>query len=827
MKHFSEFSTTYQYTKINEGTLDIFTGKGDGNNDSKKCTSILQMFKMAFLNVATGKKGGDDENTNLSEREKQQVQFANELAKQAEKALQDELKHEEKLELAYNELAHKQKMAELDAEEARKKYEREKELAAVKATIAKLTEKSNMLKTISGGPSNGALIDNILVQMQEVSKGVLPAEKKLMDNIRGVILSACYDKDGKYIGEGKSIKELVEAKFKDTPEFKEIFAEIQKDPTFKALNKKGALPTTKDEMEKWIDGVVNEGLPTTETMKNAQAVYDELDQELSENRKKKNANEKKIETLQGELKETDEPKLPDAVKSLVDKARKNKKDKKDSDNDVSDEDVKSAGNALVKDLQDKIKAAKAKGEEGNENLEKYLGMLKTITGDDSITVEIPEGGGEPQIKSDNGPDLKLKEDITQKDLEGPIEELTKEYKEYHDKKDEITKLEEENKKITEKSKQAIENANGILKEYDNGITDDEKKFEIQIEDGKIPENVVADKTKANKKAIKKHEDSVAAVHVEAKKAHKDLEQKEKEDDLKQYDEKISQDETFQKELKASLDGTSEDLYGEHAMDPEKDGSILIPTGEVENGEPKYVEITAKELKNPSKETQQKLDRAMYIRQASISDEKINELLDATPTDDSEEAKLECAKKIKMGQELKKAKLHAVGELEKDVTDSNNDPMFKALDSDSLEKFYKAEKDYNPDEEWDDDDTDNADMDDDEKTERKNKIKDSEGMSDEDKEKKAKEDLEKAKNGEINPATVFKGGKDKRTGKALKTMKHVYNDNYRISRKKYKEMVQRYKEKKAEKAKKEKEDDGGQSESLQIKSLRGFILESLR
>ena len=827
MKRFSEFSTAYQYTKINEGTIDIFTGNGGGNNDSKKCNNILQMFKMAFLNVATGKKSSDaDEKTNLSKREQQQIKFAKELAKQADDALKAELKHEEELELAYNELAHKQKMAELNAEDARKKYEREKELAAVKATIAKLDAKSNLLKTMSGGPSNGPIIDKILVQMQEISNGVLPAEKKLMDNIRGVIFAACYDKDGKYIGDGKSIKELIEAQYKDKPEFKEIFDEIQKDPTFKALGGKdgSTLPATAEEFEKWADGIVNDGLPTTETMKKAQEVYDELDQTLSENRKKKAANEKKIETLKGEI-EGDEPKLPDAVKSLVDKAGKNK--------DVTDEDVKTAGNAFVNELQDKIKtaykAAKDNNSDPNEdgNVKKYLGMLKSITGDDTITVEIPDDGTEPKIKS--GPNgLKLKDDITQKDLEEPIEELTQDYKSYKEKKDQIEKLEEENKKITENTKQAIENANGILKEYDNGITDDEKKFEIKVEDGKNLENVVADKTKANKKAIKKNEDSLAAIHVEAAKAHKDLEQKEKEDELKQYDEKISKDETFQKELKASLDGTSEDLYGDHAMEPDKDGSILVPTGEVgEDGNPKYDKISKKDLENPSTDIQKKLDRTMYIRQASVSDDKINELLNATPTDDSEEAKLECAKKIKLGQELKKAKLHAVGELEKEVKDSEGQTMFKPLSGDDLEKLYNAEKDYNPDEDWDDDDTDNVDMDDDEKTERKNKIKDSEGMSDEDKENKAKEDLEKAKKGDINPATVFKGGHDKRTGKPLKTMKHIYNDNYRISRKEYNEMITRYKEKKAQKAKKDKEGEGGQSESLQIKSLRSFIRESLR
>lgn len=820
MKHFSEFSESYKYTIIKEGTIDIFTGK-DG--DSSKCSSLLQMFKMAFLNVATGKRNGNDtEKTNLSKREQQQIRFAKELADHADTALKNELKHEEDLEAAYEELAHKQKMAELNAEEARKKYERAKELAAVKTTIAKLDAKTKLLKTMSGGPSDGPTIDKILVQMQEISNGVLPAEKKLMDNIRGVVFAACYDKDGKYIGDGKSIKELIEAQYKDKPEFKEIFDEIQKDPTFKALGGDGgkSLPATKEEFEKWADGIVNDGLPTTETMKNAQEEYEKLDKILSENRKKKNANEKKIENLQKEIKDG-EPKIPEAVKSLIDKAGKHK--------DVTDEEVKSAGNALINDLQEKIIAAYEKADGENKaddaNVQKYLGMLKNITGDDAITVE-PNESGDIKIKSGaNG--LQLKDDITQKDLEEPIEELTQDYKSYKENKDQIEKLEEENKKITENSKHAIEETNEILREYDKGILDEDKKFEIKVEDGKIPENVVADKTKEIQKEVKKREKAISDIHIEAAKAHKDIAQKEKEDEFKKYDEKISKDETFQKELKANLDGTSEDLYGEHALDTDKDGNMLVPTGEVDDdGNPKHVKISKKDLENPSADVKKKLDRAMYIRQASVSDDKINELLNATPTDDSDEAKLECAKKIKMGQELKKAKLHAVGELEKEVTDANGNIMFKPLSSEDLEKFHNAEKDYNPEEDWDDDTTD-TDMDDDEKTERKNKIKDAEELDDEEKENKAKEDLEKAKKGDINPATVFKGGRDKRTGKRLKTMKHIYNDKYRISRKEYNEMIARYKEKKSQKAKKDKEGEDGQSESLQIKSLRGFIRESLR
>ena len=260
-----------------------FFGKGS-KEQSNAFGGLLQSFRFALSSVfdQSAIEGKKDDGIKLSEREKQQIKFAQELQAQAETELKNELDHEEKLEMAYEEFAHKKKMLQLKAEEERKQAERKRELAIIKQTVAQLNTKVGMLKMITGGPMDEAFVTQLLTDAENVAKGVLPAEKELMEDITTLVKASMYDKDGNFVGKEGMTKCLAKLE-KENPK---LFEKVKKNEVYKKLSSENYCGTTEEDFKSFIESNVENVSPSTASVKLYQERLHDLQDEVKENRKK-------------------------------------------------------------------------------------------------------------------------------------------------------------------------------------------------------------------------------------------------------------------------------------------------------------------------------------------------------------------------------------------------------------------------------------------------------------------------------------------------------------------------------------------------------------
>lgn len=809
MKKFSDISST-QYIQITEANAQegLLTKLFRKNDSDTGVGGLLQAFRLSLSSVfdkavLDGKK---DDGIKLSEREKQQLAFAKELQQQTEQELKNELEHEEKLEAAYEELAHRQNMLKLKAEEERKQAERKRELNAVKQTIAKLKTKEGMLKMMTGGPLTEDFVNQILTDADNIVKGVIPAEKELMTDITALVKASMYDKDGKFIG-NDGLAKCVDKFSKENPE---LLKKIQNNDLYKQLSSKKFGGDNEKDFEAFIESNVDRCTPTTAALKIYQDELHSLQDTVKEQHKAIKDNESKIEELK--KKRDDAPKKPEVpgfIQTILDK---------DDADKLSKDDLNALGSGLINDLSIKAKDSKL----SDDDREAIRQKLVKLTGDSNIKIEKDDDGTFTVKGGAKGNITKLepKKDLSVDDVKGELKEYEQQVNDYQkSKEDHKKKVAECNEKIQTLEEQNKETKSVItnkIKEYNKTIKDSDGDF--KIDEDNYSEDLT-NKVKEADKTVKGREKAIANTKLSIKKVHNTLGRLDNENKADKYAEELKDDKEFQKKLEDIKQGKDKGLFGEEDLYDEEKKVYRIPTGELDDaGKPEYKEIKKEDLeKGKNKEI---VERAIYLRTAEIPDNKINELLDAPKPDDEddEEAMKEWAKKIETGKAMKQAKLHARETLQKEYD----------ISGEKLDEFINADEDFESDE--DDDEDDKKDFEGADKSERDEHVKVAKNMSDEEKEKKAKKDKKDLENGDINPANVFKRGRNKVTGKPNKTFRHIYNDKYRISKDEFRKMKARYEEKQAEKkAKKDNEGEGSQSEnsSLQIKSLRSFIRESLR
>lgn len=797
MKKFSDISSK-KYIRITEDSVQegVLTKFFRKKEPSKSAGGLLQAFRFSLSSVfdkavLDGKK---DDGIKLSEREKKQLAFAKELQQQTEQELKNELEHEEKLEAAYEELAHRQNMLKLKAEEERKQAERKRELNAVKQTIAKLKTKEGMLKMMTGGPLTEDYVNQVLTDADNIVKGVIPAEKELMADITTLVKASMYDKDGKFIGK-EGLAKCVDKFSKENPE---LLKKIQNNKLYRELRNKDFGGENEKDFEAFIESNVERCTPTTEALKVYQDELHSLQDTVKEHHKSIKENESKIEELKKTRDEVPKkPEVPSFIQTIL--------DKDDTDN-LSKDDLNALGSGLINDLTIKAKDEKL----SNDDREAIRQKLIKLTGDSNIKIE-KDDNGDFTVKGGaegNVTDLKPKEDLSVDDVKDELKDYEKQVNDYqkskenHKKKvaecnEKIQKLEEQNKEIDSRIKDEIKVYNTKIK--------DEDKSDYKIDVDNYSDDLTK-KVKEADKAVKGREKAITDTKLSIKKVHNTLGRLDNENKAEKYVKELKDDKEFQKKLEDIRQGKGKELFGEEDLYDEEKKVYRIPTGELDDeGNPEYKEIKKEDLeKGKNKEI---VERAIYLRTAEIPDEKINELLDAPkPEDeDDEEAMKEWAKKVETGKAMKQAKLHARETL-KDEYD---------ISGEKLDEFINADEDFESD--ADDDEEDKKDFEGANKGERDEHIKNAKNMSDEEKEKKVKKDKKDLENGLINPANVFKRGRNKVTGKPNKTFRHIYNDKYRISKEKFREMKARYEEKQRK----------VETETLQIQNLRDYILESLR
>ena len=714
MKKFSDISST-QYIQITEanvqkGILTSIFRKKDSNNSAG---GLLQAFRFSLSSVfdkavLDGKK---DDGIKLSEREKQQLAFAKELQQQAEQELKNELEHEEKLEAAYEELAHRQNMLKLKAEEERKQAERKRELNAVKQTIAKLKTKEGMLKMMTGGPLTEDFVNQVLTDADNIVKGVIPAEKELMTDITTLVKASMYDKDGKFIG-NDGLAKCVDKFSKENPE---LLKKIQNNDLYKKLSSKNFGGDNEKDFEAFIESNVERCTPTTAALKIYQDDLHSLQDTVKEQHKAIKDNESKIEELK--KKRDEAPKKPDVpgfVQTIL--------DKDDTDN-LSKDDLKALGSGLINDLSTKAKDDKL----SDDDREAIRQKLIKLTGDSDIKIEKDDNDNFTVKGGAGGNVTKLepKKDLSVDDVKGELKEYAQQVNDYQKSKAyHKKKVEECNKKIQELEEQNKETKSAItnkIKEYNKTIKDSDGDF--KIDEDNYSEDLT-NKVKEANKAVKNREKAITNTKLSIKKVHNTLGRLDNENKADKYAEELKDDKEFQKKLKDIRQGKDKELFGEENLYDEEKKLYRIPTGELdEDGNPEFKEIKKEDLeKGKNKEL---VERAIYLRTAEIPDDKINELLDTPKPDneDDDEAMKEWAKKIETGKAMKQAKLHARETLQKEYD----------ISGEKLEEFINADEDFDEIDDTDDED-DKKDFEGADKNERDNHVQAAKNMSDEEKEK---------------------------------------------------------------------------------------------
>lgn len=765
MKKYSSL-TNNTYTNINEGIFDIFSNI----KKNKLITGVMSCFGGNTSEGSSSSKGQSSQDKMKEQRKK----WAKELVEQTEKELKNEIRRQEELQLKYEELAHEKEKAERETIEKQKELKHKQEMATIQATINKIKQKKTYINALSGGPLDDITCKNILGEIDEIAKGVIGPEQELIGNMSDFLRSACYqyNKDtGKleFVGQEGFIQAIEKHK-ENNPK---LYNSIIESDGYKALKDNMDKIQSKEDLDDFFDKTIDDIKPTTQDLRTQKDDIDELQDNITNSRKVIEENNKQINELQAKRTKLEKAKnLPD-VSGMPDNIFQNYIE--NSENTPTQDNIKSFAEARKTQLYEL-----ALKEKDDKKREKYINELKTLTGRDDIKVETVDG--KTTIKPAENLAV-IKKDIKFEDIKPAFVERANLVKDKVNSEKELKDVDDKIQKLNDENNTHKDNITQQVNTYNN------KQPNAKINGEQDITKVITDIDKKQEdftNSVKARENRDQAIIRTIERTKEKENKLDSENTEKKYATKIYQDKDFAQKIKKIQSGQIHELDGKNIyghseqIDLEKDDPIIIKD---KNG--KEVKISQEDFKNDP-EKRKEVEKYVLINQSLVDDEVINGYLNAEPKSDSEEDMEEWAKQREIGKALKKAKLSARERLQGKEYNMSED------DIDDYEDAWHTEEE-NEDYDGDNDDT-TGDMDDEEKNEKAENAKNSKNLSDEEKKKQAEEDKKDIDSGKLNPAKVFIKRKNKRTGKPSKNYSHIYNREYRLTPKQYKEKIANYKKK---------------------------------
>lgn len=800
MKKFSSIKNQ-NFKNINEGFWDMFGAS------SFKDLFIFAPFKNAFEKASGG--------AQLSRKEKNNQDWAKKFENQYQKEINNQLKHEEDLEIEQQNAAEQMRLNQLEATEKQKQMARERELAAIKAVTAKLKDKQKAIQGYRSGAFSEEFINNQIAEMESLADGVIPAEKKLLEDAKSTILSVYYDDDGNFKplvdSEGKPIKleDALESHFKDNPQ---LLKELKRNKYFKELEAQ-TFDSEKD-FEKFINEQVEKN-PSKETLdaefekkKVYQNQINEQHKETAKLQKDKEAAEKTIKSKKDALSKLEKP-----TDELIDGALN--KDGQPTDN-------QQFGKKYAQSLVNKIKNAKDDNER-NDNLQK-LKDLTGLTGDE-LKWEEDENSGEIKItKGDSGAFEPDSVEYKEENINNAVKDYAKKARTYEDTK---KKLEEE-----------ISNAEKTVEELEGKIEDSEK----------ATKDIITEYNKTVPEAQQLVEDdidgSVTKINKQAKEAEKKVKEAESRNaknkegikNAKKSIEKNEEEKRYEKEINNLSDEEQEQLQKEKneikkGAETGPDGSVTFKMGDDE------IKFSAEQMKEIQKDPK-KMESFQKLADVNLAMQEIPSKPEKTgnPKEDAiamEKWKTKKESILAAREKLKDEKItNENGEeepvnvedpksLKRLITDDSKDeegntvknPIKDIIQTHGETESKEFEYDDNGEDEEDTEAIDGEDNKDVEELDLDNKSPEEQ-----------KEAIEDAmKNNKVNPAKLFKRRKRKDGKGTTRSYYCIKNKEYSLSPEEYKEKMQKYKE--AKKSKTEPKEPKEPKNEARLISLKHYIFEN--
>lgn len=784
MKKFSSINNQ-NFKNINEGFWDKFGAS------SFKDLFIFAPFKNAFEKAGGG--------AQLSAKEKNNQKWAAAFEKQYNDEIKNQIKHEEDLEIAQQDAAEQMRLNQLEAAEKQKQMARERELAAIRAVTAKLKDKQKAVQNMRGGSFSEEFINQQIAEMEELTDGVIPAERKLLEDAKSTILSVYYDDDGNFKpladseGDPIPLADALETHFKDNPQ---LLKELKRNKYFKELEVQ-TFDSEKD-FENFISEHVekNPSKATLDADFEKKKVYqnqiNEQHKETAKLQKDKESAEKTIKSKKEALSKLEKP-----TDELIDGALN--KDGQPTDN-------QQFGKKYAQSLVNKIKNT-----ENDEEAAPYLDKLKNLTGDQEITinrdndeVKLYGGGDSGAFEPDS---VEYKEE----NINNAVKDYAKEARKYEDNKkkleDEISKAEKTVEELEGKIEDSQKATKDIIKEYNETVPEDQQLVEDDVESSVTKIN---EQAKEAEKKVKEAESRNAKNKEGVKNA---IKSRKKNDEEKRYEKEINNLSTEEQE---KLQKEKDEIKKGAETGP--DGSVTFKMGDEEI---KFSAEAMKEIKKDPKKMEnfQKLaDVNLAMQEIPTEPEKTG-----NPKEDAialEKWKTKKESILAAREKLKDEKVKVEKENEDGTKETVDEPV-NVDDPKSLKKIIindgedeNGKKVKNPikdiiqthgeteDEDFDHsgdlaadetidakDDEENTDTDE-ESTEAAEQLEDEiKDLSPEERTAKVKEAIKKRK---IHPGKVFRKYKLKEGGMSS-TYRCKYNKDYKISEKLYKQKVKKYNE----------------------------------
>lgn len=791
MKKFSSINNQ-NFKNINEGFWDKFGAS------SFKDLFIFAPFKNAFE-----KAGGGEQ---LSAKEKNNQKWAEAFEKQYNAEIKNQIKHEEDLEIAQQDAAEQMRLNQLEAAEKQKQMARERELAAIRAVTAKLKDKQKAVQNMRGGSFSEEFINQQIAEMEELTDGVIPAEKKLLEDAKSTILSVYYDDEGNFKplvdseGDPIPLADALETHFKDNPQ---LLKELKRNKYFKELEVQ-TFDSEKD-FENFISEHVEKN-PSKETLdadlekkKVYQNQINEQHKETAKLQKDKEAAEKTIKSKKEALSKLEKP-----TNELIDGALN--KDGQPTDN-------QQFGKKYAQSLVNKIKNT-----ENDEEAAPYLQKLKDLTGDQEITinrdndeVKIYGGGDSGAFEPDS---VEYKEE----NINNAVKDYAKEARKYEDNKkkleDEISNAEKTVEELEGKIEQSEKTTKDIIKEYNETVPEDQQLVEDDVE-GSVTK--INEQAKEAEKKVKEAESRNAKNKEGVKNA---IKSRKKNDEEKKYEKELN---NLSKEEQEKLQKEKDTIKKGAETGP--NGSVTFKMGDEE------IKFSAEQMKEIKKDPK-KMENFQKLADVNLAMQEIpsKPALTGDPKDDAiamEKWKTKKESILSAREKLKNEKIpNENGEevpvnvedpnslkklITKDSKDENGDTVKNPI-KDIIQTHGETEsKDFEYDDEGEDEeDTEAIDGEDNKDVEEL----DLDNKSPEE-QKEAIEDA--MKNNKVNPAKLFKRRKRKDGKGTTRSYYCIKNKEYSLSPEEYKEKMKKYKEAK-------KSSTETQNEARLI-SLKRYIFEN--
>lgn len=791
MKTFSSINNQ-NFKNINEGFWDKFGAS------SFKDLFIFAPFKNAFEKASGG--------AQLSAKEKNNQKWAEAFEKQYNNEIKNQIKHEEDLEIAQQDAAEQMRLNQLEAAEKQKQMARERELAAIRAVTAKLKDKQKAVQNMRGGSFSEEFINQQIAEMEELTDGVIPAEKKLLEDAKSTILSVYYDDEGNFKplvdseGDPIPLADALETHFKDNPQ---LLKELKRNKYFKELEVQ-TFDSEKD-FENFISEHVEKN-PSKETLdadlekkKVYQNQINEQHKETAKLQKDKEAAEKTIKSKKEALSKLEKP-----TNELIDGALN--KDGQPTDN-------QQFGKKYAQSLVNKIKNT-----ENDEEAAPYLQKLKDLTGDQEITinrdndeVKIYGGGDSGAFEPDS---VEYKEE----NINNAVKDYAKEARKYEDNKkkleDEISNAEKTVEELEGKIEQSEKTTKDIIKEYNETVPEDQQLVEDDVE-GSVTK--INEQAKEAEKKVKEAESRNAKNKEGVKNA---IKSRKKNDEEKKYEKELN---NLSKEEQEKLQKEKDTIKKGAETGP--NGSVTFKMGDEE------IKFSAEQMKEIKKDPK-KMENFQKLADVNLAMQEIpsKPALTGDPKDDAiamEKWKTKKESILSAREKLKNEKIpNENGEevpvnvedpnslkklITKDSKDENGDTVKNPI-KDIIQTHGETEsKDFEYDDEGEDEeDTEAIDGEDNKDVEEL----DLDNKSPEE-QKEAIEDA--MKNNKVNPAKLFKRRKRKDGKGTTRSYYCIKNKEYSLSPEEYKEKMKKYKEAK-------KSSTETQNEARLI-SLKRYIFEN--